>query len=317
MPGRIDGEPFAWIADADERLGAVLEAISTAATSGCRSSACRRIETDPPDLRDTVWLPARLTLANGATVTASIPTRYPGSEAAGDDALRLARNTEWRQLAMGAVRAGPARAGDRPRRAPPPGHPPRRARRFAGRCAGLERLQPALLDRLEDGLQSARFRLRQARAGLGAAARARRSAGARGLIADERRLMRPVGPLDLAPFARLDERGQDLRRRVVGLEQARVAEMQRGQVLSMSGCATACGATSTWLFNTVHIEHYRSRARTEVALLDGFPQVAASGHQLRPAVADRRVRAHEDHGASRGDRAGGPALRAAHPRLLG
>jgi type VI secretion system protein ImpE len=42
MKGRIDAEAFAWIADADSRLGPVLEA-STAATTGCRSRAFRTL----------------------------------------------------------------------------------------------------------------------------------------------------------------------------------------------------------------------------------------------------------------------------------
>ena len=31
-------------------------------------------------------------------MSAFVPARYPGSEAAQDDALRMARRTEWRQL---------------------------------------------------------------------------------------------------------------------------------------------------------------------------------------------------------------------------
>jgi type VI secretion system protein ImpF len=159
-----------------------------------------------------------------------------------------------------------------------------------------ERLQPALLDRLEDGLQSARFRLRQARAALERLLEPAEAEVLEAWIADERRLMRPIGPQDLAPFARLDERGLDLVRQVVGLEQARVAEMQRGQVLSMERLRTAVRRDLEALLNTVHIEQHRVEGEDgEVALLDGFPQAAASviNYGLPPLTG--RVRAQEDH----------------------
>jgi type VI secretion system protein ImpE len=40
-------------------------------------------------------MPASLSLANGGDVVALIPTRYPGSEAAKDHKLVMARSTEW------------------------------------------------------------------------------------------------------------------------------------------------------------------------------------------------------------------------------
>ena len=46
---------------------------------------------------DCVWMPARLTLANGGEHLALLPARYPGSEAAPDGALQLARRTEWQE----------------------------------------------------------------------------------------------------------------------------------------------------------------------------------------------------------------------------
>jgi type VI secretion system protein ImpE len=101
-PGTIDGAPFAWIADADERLGPVLEIVVNGRYFWVPFDRLRRLELDPPaDLKDLVWAPARLVLANEGEVAGFVPTRYPGTEAAADDALRLARRTEWRQLAGG------------------------------------------------------------------------------------------------------------------------------------------------------------------------------------------------------------------------
>src|SRR5204862_530774 len=53
----------------------------------------------PADLRDFVWMPAELTFATGGQMVALIPTRYPGTEEQGDNAEKLARKTEWRELA--------------------------------------------------------------------------------------------------------------------------------------------------------------------------------------------------------------------------
>jgi type VI secretion system protein ImpE len=58
----------------------------------------RRLEIAAPShVKDAVWLAVEATLVGTDAVPGFMPTRYPGSEAAGDDALRLARRTEWRQ----------------------------------------------------------------------------------------------------------------------------------------------------------------------------------------------------------------------------
>lgn len=95
-PGRINGESFEWVADADSRLGPVLEAIIEGKYYWLPFCRLRRIDTErPSDLRDLVWLPAQLTLSTGATVPAHLPARYAGTEELNDGGLRLARRTEW------------------------------------------------------------------------------------------------------------------------------------------------------------------------------------------------------------------------------
>lgn len=94
--------PFAWIADADPRLGPVLEAVINGRYSWVPFHRVRTIVVETPaDLRDVVWTPVQLTLANGGQTVALIPTRYPGSEASADPLLRLARKTEWSEPAAG------------------------------------------------------------------------------------------------------------------------------------------------------------------------------------------------------------------------
>jgi type VI secretion system protein ImpE len=94
--GKIENEPFAWIADADARLGPMLEAIVNGRYYWIPFQRLKEIKLEKPaDLRDLVWTPASLTLANGGQTVALIPTRYPGSEECPDGAIRLARKTEW------------------------------------------------------------------------------------------------------------------------------------------------------------------------------------------------------------------------------
>lgn len=94
--GTINGEPFAWLADADQRLGPVLEAIVNGRYFWIPFQRISRIECDAPaDLRDAVWTPARFTWANGAATVGLIPTRYVDTRAGAEDALLLARRTEW------------------------------------------------------------------------------------------------------------------------------------------------------------------------------------------------------------------------------
>jgi type VI secretion system protein ImpE len=101
--GKLDDAPFAWLADADSRLGPVIEAIINGKYYWVPVSRLMRIEIDKPaDLRDFVWAPATLTLENGAANVALIPTRYPGTERETDAALRLARATDWREQPGGA-----------------------------------------------------------------------------------------------------------------------------------------------------------------------------------------------------------------------
>ena len=94
--GVIDDQPFEWIADADARLGPVLEAIISGKYYWVPFDRIREIRIEAPaDLRDVVWMPAYFTWANGGESVGLIPTRYPGSQASADSQVRLARRTDW------------------------------------------------------------------------------------------------------------------------------------------------------------------------------------------------------------------------------
>lgn len=97
--GQINGEPFTWIADADSRLGPVLEAMVNGKYYWIPFSRLSKISIDAPtDLRDRVWLPASITFSNGGEAVAMIPTRYPGSQASEDGQILMARKTEWTDI---------------------------------------------------------------------------------------------------------------------------------------------------------------------------------------------------------------------------
>ena len=94
--GTINGEAFEWLADADARLGPVIEAIVNGQYYWIPFSQIQSIQIDEPaDLRDVVWMPAHFVLINGGEAVGLIPTRYPDSENHPDSAIRLARKTEW------------------------------------------------------------------------------------------------------------------------------------------------------------------------------------------------------------------------------
>jgi type VI secretion system protein ImpE len=94
--GTLDGHRFEWIADADSRLGPVIEAIVNGRYVWMPIMALRRVAFEPPaDLRDVVWTAAQFEFINGGDAVGLIPTRYAGSESAERDDLRLARATDW------------------------------------------------------------------------------------------------------------------------------------------------------------------------------------------------------------------------------
>lgn len=97
--GVMDDVPFAWIADADMRLGPIVEAVVNGKYYWVPFSAIEEITFEPPaDLRDVVWLPATLRLTNAGEFVALIPTRYAGVEDQATDSHRLSRETSWMDL---------------------------------------------------------------------------------------------------------------------------------------------------------------------------------------------------------------------------
>ena len=97
--GSLDGTAFEWIADADSRLGPVLEVVINGRYGWAPFSELTQVTIEAPaDLRDMVWAPAQLSLLNGGQTVALVPARYPGTAGAADPALQLSRKTEWLEI---------------------------------------------------------------------------------------------------------------------------------------------------------------------------------------------------------------------------
>jgi type VI secretion system protein ImpE len=100
--GVINDEPFEWLCDGDMRLGPVLEAYVNGRYYWIPFNRLSKVKIEPPeDLRDYVWTPAHLTLANGGETLALIPTRYPTSESSEDPQIQLAQKTDWYEIRAG------------------------------------------------------------------------------------------------------------------------------------------------------------------------------------------------------------------------
>lgn len=94
--GTLNGERFEWVADADMRLGPLLEIIINGRYYWMPFSAIAKLTVEAPeDLRDAVWTAAQVTLQNGGEFVALIPTRYSGTVAAGDPTALMSRITTW------------------------------------------------------------------------------------------------------------------------------------------------------------------------------------------------------------------------------
>lgn len=96
LGGSIDGERFDEFRDADDLLANHLEVISNGRYGWIPFRDIRTLELDAPRFfRDLLWVPTMVTLADGFAAKMFVPARYPGSEVHADDAVRLARATDW------------------------------------------------------------------------------------------------------------------------------------------------------------------------------------------------------------------------------
>jgi type VI secretion system protein ImpE len=102
ISGLINDQKFEWLADADTRIGPMLEAIVDGKYYWIPFTRIKEVLIEEPkDLRDVVWSPANIMWTTGGHSVALIPTRYPGSELSPDAAIRFARKTDWEDKGHG------------------------------------------------------------------------------------------------------------------------------------------------------------------------------------------------------------------------
>lgn len=97
VAGQCDQGAFAWLADADSRLGPVCEFVRHGQYFWVPLDRVVSLHMqEPARVLDFVWRPVRMVLQGGAAWQGHMPARYPGSEH-GRDAVRLGRETLWKE----------------------------------------------------------------------------------------------------------------------------------------------------------------------------------------------------------------------------
>lgn len=104
--GTLNGEPFESIVDADPRIGPRLELFAAGAYLWIPFEHVVSIEMEAPrKLRDLLWAPALVrtgpAFKEKELGEVLIPVVYPNSSAAGDDTVRLGRETRWLEVEGG------------------------------------------------------------------------------------------------------------------------------------------------------------------------------------------------------------------------
>lgn len=104
-PGRSASGPFDDLRDADDLLGPVLEVFAPVGYCWVPWQHVQFLEVSKPtQLRDLLWLPARLATFDGQLGEVHLPNLYPSSSSSGDELVRLGRRTDWEELPGGIVR---------------------------------------------------------------------------------------------------------------------------------------------------------------------------------------------------------------------
>jgi type VI secretion system protein ImpE len=108
VAGTFNGRPFSSIEDGDPRIGPRLELFAAGQYLWVRFDHIASIEMEAPKrLRDLIWIPAKIRTGpsfRGRDLgEVLLPVLTPFAFREGDDALKLGRSTEWRELPSGGV----------------------------------------------------------------------------------------------------------------------------------------------------------------------------------------------------------------------
>jgi type VI secretion system protein ImpE len=105
VSGVLNGNPVVGLRDADDLFGPVIEVMAKGVYYWVPLEQVDSLAANAPRFpRDLVWFPVKLSVRGGPEGDAFLPTRYPGTTAAADEALKLARATDWPDPGDGPVR---------------------------------------------------------------------------------------------------------------------------------------------------------------------------------------------------------------------
>jgi type VI secretion system protein ImpE len=105
VAGILNGKPVVGLRDADDLFGPILEVMAKGVYYWVPLEQVEGLAANPPKFpRDLVWFPVKLSVRGGPEGDAFLPTRYPGTTESADEALKLARATDWPEPAAGPVR---------------------------------------------------------------------------------------------------------------------------------------------------------------------------------------------------------------------
>ncbi len=101
--GRLNGEPFQSLRDADDLLAGVLEVMARGRYFWVGLEQVRLLTMNPPRFpRDLLFVPAHLELEDEEG-DVFVPALYPRTHECGDDQVKLGRMTDWTELEGGAM----------------------------------------------------------------------------------------------------------------------------------------------------------------------------------------------------------------------
>ncbi|MCZ2342105.1 MAG: hypothetical protein LC104_09965 [Bacteroidales bacterium] len=96
VAGTWNGTPFVGLRDADDYFASVLEVFAQGRYLWVATEQISTLAMNPPRYpRDTIAVPARLTLQDGTTGEVFLPALYLNSHTHADEAVRLGRLTVW------------------------------------------------------------------------------------------------------------------------------------------------------------------------------------------------------------------------------
>lgn len=101
--GRLNDRPFASLRDCDDVFAGVLEVMAQGAYYWVPLEQVETLTMHAPKYpRDLLWISARLELADSSG-NVFLPVLYPASHEQADDAIKLGRATDWKEIPDGPV----------------------------------------------------------------------------------------------------------------------------------------------------------------------------------------------------------------------